>query len=32
VGDQITGGFQTRAGGRTRAEGSWEMKRVGHAR
>ena len=28
VGNRITGSFQTSAGGRLRAEGSWEMKRV----
>jgi hypothetical protein len=27
-GSQITGRFETRAGGRMRAEGSWELKRV----
>ena len=32
TGDRITGGFETRAGGRVRAEGSWEMKRVGDSR
>ena len=31
-GDRITGDFSTRAGGRVRAEGSWEMKRVGEGR
>lgn len=31
AGDRISGSFQTRAGGRVRAEGSWEMKRVGDA-
>ena len=31
AGDRITGSFTTRAGGRVRAEGLWEMKRVGEA-
>jgi hypothetical protein len=31
-GNEITGTFLTRAGGRVEAEGSWEMKRVGDAR
>jgi hypothetical protein len=31
-GDRITGDFSTRAAGRVRAEGSWEMKRVGEGR
>jgi hypothetical protein len=30
TGDRIAGSFQTRAGGRVKAEGSWEMKRVAH--
>lgn len=32
AGDRITGSFTSRAGGRVRAEGLWEMKRVGDAR
>jgi hypothetical protein len=32
TGDRITGSFSSRAGGRLRAEGAWEMKRVGDAR
>ena len=32
VGDRITGSFQSRAGGRVRAEGSWEMTRTGDER
>ena len=32
AGDRITGSFTTRAGGRVRAEGLWEMKRTGDAR
>lgn len=31
-GDRITGSFETRARGRLRAEGLWEMKRVGDVR
>lgn len=31
-GDEITGTFQTRSGGRVQAEGSWEMKRRGDGR
>jgi hypothetical protein len=31
-GDHITGSFTSRAGGRVRAEGLWEMKRVGEGR
>jgi hypothetical protein len=32
AGDRITGSFQSRAGGRVRAEGSWEMTRTGDER
>jgi hypothetical protein len=32
AGDRISGTFTSRAGGRVRAEGLWEMKRVGDAR
>ena len=32
AGDRITGSFTSRAGGRVRAEGLWEMKRVGEGR
>ena len=32
AGDRITGSFQSRAGGRVRAEGSWEMTRAGDER
>ena len=31
AGDRITGVFETRAGGRVRAEGSWELNRGGDA-